>query len=1716
LPLPSYILADENVDTIRNDNDRDYGGSGGSSSSSSSGGGGRENGGGVEDLILPPTPTHPLIVSSGLSTLSSSSSTTTANSTTTSSSAKLSTDRPSITTQITSLCNISLPSPSLSSLAAKSQTQNLFLVGCTDGSIHMVEYSNAKIIETIVMESSPTSSIASKMVDHHHHRHSHHSSGIVQMVYESLPNSTNKEVEYEDDEEDDKDENIANDSIGNSKSTVSNTKLGGRLLTIQRNGKVALYSVFVPKDGTMISPTDNIYSTFISRRRRSRSSASSSSMMMMNGHAATAVIRGSGESKGIVVDPRKRDEEPKINGIVDSSSNRYGHENGSSNPSLLSKTTTTTQLTTTTTTVMNGHGNSMSNGYHENGYNENGTSNKHPLHLDTTKNAATTTTSATTTPSSTSKLSRMVLRPYERQQTSGCTYIPTKNNTPLSYVRAIFLDFWTISLLVNPLQIVQHVNNEQSNNTVAQVWYFRDGGDVSSFENNDNGDDDSMLEEEDDTPILLAELNLTEDKLSELQHAQFQPTLIGKKNSGNTSTGYTCSTTTASFVSIHQSLETNCLAISSAIVIPSKSLSLSPNDVEGIIRPFVTIWDWRKLVCSFTINSRVDLEIVPSRENSGILSSPPISLVSTSPSGMLCSSIFSHVYFCHNHNDGFMIGHVYRKHGKIQKDLYHMGILSPTSEICDKRQNGRCHQVLEPNPLLMQHDFISYPTLVPTIKREFHLQWNESRIPSSYTVANGSARITAMGMNYGRSIAIAASRGLCILDLSTTNCGTNFHHGAITTMTSTPDDQESSSQQYESVIPTICSKSYRCDINEDFPAGLKSIHSKWRRFNEMEERSFTVQAMAWWERDGYYDESEDLLFAIIQYVSSKQKGIDEFYLVSWSRRRLGLNKYQLLSNKRVNNSGKVGIKIPKNFRPSSISIHTDPSNESLNDRDPRAIVLLSSEECGIVSYRAYQLQISGQNHLSTNNSNILSQPCWNGTITEPSIHTSSMSTVFLAGTSFDYDLTGDKVKPIASNQHYHVATLGLICDMGQSLFAFTIHKNGSISSKRIFVSNTSSTSNDDDQIERIDTFWMADSIVYAGEEGDESFQQKYRVVWNFTLTNGDDLCWSVPFSYQEQKHESDTMVDEIDCMGTLCQHNLRGTSLDDNVVLLGPLPSSHWKCIVYTRQNARRLNNGSNLQLYGLDDCVVGPPIFTASLLTDLLQGDGETVAQSDITSFSHSSSIINDHQCFASASLALRSVLLHIIEHYFSSKQITSEAEKLRYEKDHQYGENMMRNFTMLSRNLLNTIQFVSLVINTGRSLELHQLNHLFPLTVLAESISVEDLFSIAVNAGSLFIAASALPLLDKQYTHRLCVFLIHHCISILFDFCDEKDIRNLSNIREECLLFHQLYDYGQKLEASKLFKSRIESIPTSESRSDDDANISYDEEDTIEDDFVSESETGSAYSGYDCEYEQLDTLPIQLHTPGRISMITNFFRRMMYLSFMQEQNNEIAISKAASSFILTNYDDVIDQAADKPFMNQEEEINGASFIDSDHISSLFSETIDDLITKAIISSFTSTSSVESDINLSAFKKILALSLLIEKSSYLTKDEFSTKLKDIKTIIPGFTIIQITKVLGVICCGSMDVSSSKDELNEVVVQNFSRIIHEVKSYCDDQEVTTETAFKFIASLLKRSIKTKAEQISPTLAVLSLIFGHCCDQSHHLFDVSNEICPLQELYNNYY
>ena len=156
--------------------------------------------------------------------------------------------------------------------------------------------------------------------------------------------------------------------------------------------------------------------------------------------------------------------------------------------------------------------------------------------------------------------------------------------------------------------------------------------------------------------------------------------------------------------------------------------------------------------------------------------------------------------------------------------------------------------------------------------------WKQAQIPLSYATMHGPVRLAAIGRRVGRSIAIASSRGLCVLDLSLmiTNNGTN--------------DRSIGSDRANCVVGHVCSIS-----TDAIPIGMKNGNIKWRLFrNEKEEQRFRVIAMSWWERSAEKSRSsEDLLVAAIEYISSdntSRKGTQEnqSLLLCWSRRRLGM------------------------------------------------------------------------------------------------------------------------------------------------------------------------------------------------------------------------------------------------------------------------------------------------------------------------------------------------------------------------------------------------------------------------------------------------------------------------------------------------------------------------------------------------------------------------------------------------------------------------------------------------------------------------------------------------------------------------------------------------------------------------------------------------------------------------------------------------------------
>lgn len=106
-------------------------------------------------------------------------------------------------------------------------------------------------------------------------------------------------------------------------------------------------------------------------------------------------------------------------------------------------------------------------------------------------------------------------------------------------------------------------------------------------------------------------------------------------------------------------------------------------------------------------------------------------------------------------------------------------------------------------------------------------------MPPTYIASNGPCQIAAVGRDYGRSIAVAASRGLCVLETR----NQRIEHGR---------------------------------------SGSAPQPPRWKLFSNInDEHRFKVVSMTWWECG-----NQDFLLAVVQY-----KFNDTLRLVCWSSRK---------------------------------------------------------------------------------------------------------------------------------------------------------------------------------------------------------------------------------------------------------------------------------------------------------------------------------------------------------------------------------------------------------------------------------------------------------------------------------------------------------------------------------------------------------------------------------------------------------------------------------------------------------------------------------------------------------------------------------------------------------------------------------------------------------------------------------------------------------------
>lgn len=296
---------------------------------------------------------------------------------------------------------------------------------------------------------------------------------------------------------------------------------------------------------------------------------------------------------------------------------------------------------------------------------------------------------------------------------------------------------------------------------------------------------------------------------------------------------------------------------------------------------------------------------------------------------------------------------------------------------------------------------------------------------------------------------------------------------------------------------------------------------------------------------------------------------------------------------------------------------------------------------------------------------------------------------------------------------------------------------------------------------------------------------------------------------------------------------------------------------------------------------------------------------------------------------MSLRVIVMYIIECFHSvSKQQSEVTENISLKNEYisSFIKGLLSNTVVIAQSAMSSIQFTSLILNIGRQLELHQFDVLFPLKLpnivtklelhddffLSHSsrkvshskstirmTTVSDLCSIAVAAGSVLVASSALPLLTKKkLTYKQCIQLLYHCITTLFNFDMKENNGNLLLVQEECAFMYQLFRYGLKLENSNNLdnEEKISGSDNLESGTDD-----LEVMDEIGFDFSIKTRALNSL------VDETNILESK-NTDGFVGTPSPSFASILKARFFGSDATEIddderAISNAASSFILSGY---------------------------------------------------------------------------------------------------------------------------------------------------------------------------------------------------------------------
>lgn len=569
-----------------------------------------------------------------------------------------------------------------------------------------------------------------------------------------------------------------------------------------------------------------------------------------------------------------------------------------------------------------------------------------------------------------------------------------------------------------------------------------------------------------------------------------------------------------------------------------------------------------------------------------------------------------------------------------------------------------------------------------------------------------------------------------------------------------------------------------------------------------------------------------------------------------------------------------GMPLNKEIKATSLSILAEPKSHDSVKQERRAVVFLSSTnfEMSEMNYTSFQLQLTRAKAQGVTGGfgnqkqfSILAKKVIQGTFKDGTRSVGPISSVFVAGASFRFDLESDNEQ----NEHF-VATIGISRTPG-GLEVISLDTEN-----RAYISPVVSA----DEVSKV---WLADIVNESGHIASHHWERA-SCVWAIELINGELFCWSVPCLTGKCTTEgSEFELDSFSKESTIsrpkglrpptlvCKRKSRsnkrrfllgilshvGTSSDwmqqtssgcQKDIAMGLIPQSSFGCGLRAGQGSKRVRrlavtdfDGENFTLeelrsevYCPSDFLMTPPAFVPSLYSMFLEAAhlrSEVLAakESNVeaslelqnarisTIESHIQARLQGSPNKDSVMMGLRLLIIRSVEMLASVDKKNSKEQSDASHSSLLLAKALFSEVVEAVRTSTTDLQFASLFLEVGRQVEPSCLEQLFPLP---QSIALQsdepnlsrrsaktvfDLFSLCVQEGSLVASASALPLLTSRVQSRnYCDLLMARSIGAFIENASASNSK-FDQTEEERRVIGDIFRFGIKLEDAAKFEDQM-----------------------------------------------------------------------------------------------------------------------------------------------------------------------------------------------------------------------------------------------------------------------------------------------------------------------